>query len=111
MGEVEVVSNAWTELGAIGFMIVGLVVFAIYMFKMIVKIMKDEQKKNDDLTKEYLDYVKKEAVENRAVIKMNAEINKKLIESLFGLENTILQSMKSREDLTKLLTRWMEKGK
>lgn len=105
------VSAMWSELGAVGFLVVGLAFVTIYLFRMFVRGVKVEQVKNDELTESYMAYIKNESQELRTIIKLNVEINAKLIQSLVNLENAIIESNKSSEKRTDLMTKWMNEKK
>ena len=105
------VSNMYTELGAIGFLIVGLSFVTIYLFKFVVKQMKQDQEENKTISTQFIEHLKTESQENRDIIKSNIDTVAKLIDSILMLNKTVMRSDSNIKVQNEILKEWLSEKK
>ena len=97
----------WSEYGSVGFMVVGLSIVSVTLFKFVMKLVVAGQQENKALESEFRKYLTEEAQKNRDIIQQSITINGKLINSIVDLNKTMLRSNDNIEYQNEILQEWL----
>ena len=101
-------SSLWADYGSIAFMVIGLTIINITLFKFVMTLLNRVLDENKQLDHEFKEYLKEEAEKNREIIRNNITMNEKFIESIIELNKTMARSKDNMERQNKILQEWLE---